>query len=138
MLLLTNGRFTALLVFFRGSQLTEVWGRLLIFSQGHYPLLTSLVFSKTGSTLASPIDRALSRIQMLSSIESLAGVDVLCSDKTDTLTDNKLPIHDSFTSEGVGFYYMMAVAALLSSHSVKFLDPIDKFTIATLKDYPGA
>ena len=34
--------------------------------------------------------------------------------------------------------WMMAVAALASSHNVKSLDPIDKVTILTLKSYPKA
>lgn len=32
----------------------------------------------------------------------------------------------------------MTVAILASSHNVKSLDPIDRVTILTLKDYPGA
>lgn len=32
----------------------------------------------------------------------------------------------------------MAVAALASSHNIKSLDPIDRVTIATLRDYPKA
>lgn len=77
-------------------------------------------------------------VQKLTAIESLAGVDVLCSDKTGTLTANKLSIHEPFTSEGVDVSYMMAVAALASSHNIRSLDPIDKVTISTLKDYPAA
>ncbi|KOS16208.1 plasma-membrane proton-e [Malassezia pachydermatis] len=77
-------------------------------------------------------------VQKLTAIESLAGVDVLCSDKTGTLTANKLSIHEPFTSEGVDVNFMMAVAALASSHNIRSLDPIDKVTISTLKDYPAA
>lgn len=77
-------------------------------------------------------------VQKLTAIESLAGVDILCSDKTGTLTANKLSIHEPFVSEGVDVNFMMAVAALASSHNVKSLDPIDKVTITTLKDYPKA
>lgn len=55
-------------------------------------------------------------VQKLSAIESLAGesypikwvniwiligVDILCSDKTGTLTENKLSLHEPFVSEGV-------------------------------------
>ncbi len=56
------------------------------------------------------------------------GVDVLCSDKTGTLTANQLSIREPFVAEGIDVNWMMAVAALASSHNVKSLDPIDKVT----------
>lgn len=77
-------------------------------------------------------------VQKLTAIESLAGVDVLCSDKTGTLTANQLSIREPYVSEGVDVNWMMAVAAIASSHNVKSLDPIDKVTILTLRRYPKA
>jgi H+-transporting ATPase len=49
-----------------------------------------------------------------------------------------LSIREPFVAEGVDINWMMAVAALASSHNVKSLDPIDKVTILTLKRYPKA
>lgn len=77
-------------------------------------------------------------VQKLTAIESLAGVDILCSDKTGTLTANKLSIREPFVADGVDVNWMMAVAALASSHNIKALDPIDKITVLTLKRYPKA
>ncbi|KAI4749842.1 plasma-membrane proton-e, partial [Aureobasidium sp. EXF-12344] len=77
-------------------------------------------------------------VQKLTAIESLAGVDILCSDKTGTLTANQLSIREPFVAEGQDVNWMMAVAALASSHNIKSLDPIDKVTILTLKRYPKA
>ncbi|KAK3056496.1 hypothetical protein LTS18_011648, partial [Coniosporium uncinatum] len=77
-------------------------------------------------------------VQKLTAIESLAGVDVLCSDKTGTLTANQLSIREPYVAEGEDVNWMMAVAALASSHNVKSLDPIDKVTILTLRRYPKA
>ncbi|RKO97918.1 hypothetical protein CXG81DRAFT_13042 [Caulochytrium protostelioides] len=75
-------------------------------------------------------------VQKLSAIESLAGVDVLCSDKTGTLTANKLSIHEPYCAEGVPEHWLMTVAALASSHNVKALDPIDKVIVLGLNEYP--
>ncbi|KAJ6085517.1 hypothetical protein N7499_005146 [Penicillium canescens] len=77
-------------------------------------------------------------VQKLTAIESLAGVDVLCSDKTGTLTANQLSIREPYVSEGVDVNWMMAVAAIASSHNIKNLDPIDKVTVLTLRRYPKA
>lgn len=77
-------------------------------------------------------------VQKLTAIESLAGVDILCSDKTGTLTANKLSIREPYLADGVDVNWMMAVAALASSHNIKSLDPIDKVTILTLKRFPKA
>ncbi|PWO00554.1 putative PMA1-H+-transporting P-type ATPase [Tilletiopsis washingtonensis] len=110
----------------------------LIFLVVGVPVGLPCVTTTTMAVGAAYLARRQAIVQKLTAIESLAGVDVLCSDKTGTLTANKLSIHEPFTSEGVDVNYMMAVAALASSHNIKSLDPIDKVTISTLKDYPGA
>ncbi|KAL4778242.1 hypothetical protein BJX76DRAFT_152482 [Aspergillus varians] len=77
-------------------------------------------------------------VQKLTAIESLAGVDILCSDKTGTLTANQLSIREPYVNEGVDVNWMMAVAAIASNHNLKNLDPIDKVTVLTLRRYPKA
>ena len=76
-------------------------------------------------------------VQKLTAIESLAGVDILCSDKTGTLTANKISLNEPFVAPDVDPNWFLAVAVLASSHNIKSLDPIDKVTIVGLKDYPG-
>ena len=77
-------------------------------------------------------------ILVLHRTDRTQGVDVLCSDKTGTLTANQLSIREPYVAEGQDVNWMMAVAALASSHNTKSLDPIDKVTILTLKKYPKA
>src|SRR3989337_2781669 len=91
------------------------------------PVVTTTTLAVGAAYLAE--EKAI--VQKLTAIESLAGVDVLCSDKTGTLTANQLSIREPFVAEGVDVNWMMAVAALASSHNVKSLDPIDKVTILT-------
>jgi len=98
------------------------------------PVVTTTTLAVGAAYLAK--EKAI--VQKLTAIESLAGVDVLCSDKTGTLTANQLSIREPFVAEGIDVNWMMAVAALASSHNVKSLDPIDKVTILTLKRYPRA
>jgi H+-transporting ATPase len=98
------------------------------------PVVTTTTLAVGAAYLAK--EKAI--VQKLTAIESLAGVDILCSDKTGTLTANKLSIREPFVAEGEDVNWMMAVAALASSHNIKSLDPIDKVTILTLKRYPRA
>lgn len=65
-------------------------------------------------------------------------MDILCSDKTGTLTANKLSIRNPYVAEGVDVNWMFAVSVLASSHNIESLDPIDKVTILSLRQYPRA
>lgn len=131
--------------FFRHLQLaTPEWSSNNLL---HYALILLIVGVPVGLPVVTTTTLAVGAaylakekaiVQKLTAIESLAGVDVLCSDKTGTLTANQLSIREPFVAEGVDVNWMMAVAALASSHNVKSLDPIDKVTILTLKRYPRA
>ncbi|QYT03280.1 Plasma membrane ATPase [Trichoderma simmonsii] len=102
------------------------------------PVGLPVVTTTTLAVGAAYLAKQKAIVQKLTAIESLAGVDILCSDKTGTLTANKLSIRDPYVCEGEDVNWMMAVAALASSHNLKTLDPIDKVTILTLKRYPKA
>ncbi|KAI1803761.1 plasma-membrane proton-e [Daldinia bambusicola] len=102
------------------------------------PVGLPVVTTTTLAVGAAYLAKQKAIVQKLTAIESLAGVNVLCSDKTGTLTANKLSIREPFVAEGQDVNWMMAVAALASSHNIASLDPIDKVTIATLKRYPKA
>lgn len=102
------------------------------------PVGLPVVTTTTLAVGAAYLAKQKAIVQKLTAIESLAGVDVLCSDKTGTLTANQLSMREPYVVEGEDVNWMMACAALASSHNVKSLDPIDKVTILTLKKYPKA
>ncbi|KAJ5948985.1 ATPase P-type K/Mg/Cd/Cu/Zn/Na/Ca/Na/H-transporter [Penicillium verhagenii] len=102
------------------------------------PVGLPVVTTTTMAVGAAYLAKKKAIVQKLTAIESLAGVDILCSDKTGTLTANKLSIRDPYVAEGVDVDWMFAVACLASSHNIESLDPIDKVTIMSLRQYPKA
>ncbi|KAJ5573800.1 plasma membrane ATPase 2 [Penicillium hispanicum] len=102
------------------------------------PVGLPVVTTTTMAVGAAYLAKKKAIVQKLTAIESLAGVDILCSDKTGTLTANKLSIRDPYVAEGVDIDWMFAVAVLASSHNIESLDPIDKVTILSLRQYPQA
>lgn len=128
--------------FFRHLKIAEGVNNLLVYALIlliiGVPVGLPVVTTTTLAVGAAYLARRKAIVQKLTAIESLAGVDILCSDKTGTLTANKLSIREPYVAEGVDVNWMMAVAAMASSHKIKALDPIDKITILTLKRYPKA
>ncbi|EQD54125.1 plasma-membrane proton-efflux P-type ATPase, partial [mine drainage metagenome] len=71
-------------------------------------------------------------VTRLSSVEELAGIDVLCSDKTGTLTQGTLTPGEPFSVPGVSAEEVMLAAGLASRAEDQ--DPIDLAVLSDVKD----
>jgi H+-transporting ATPase len=65
------------------------------------PVAMPTVLSVTMAVGAKLLAKRQAIVTRLAAIEELAGVDVLCSDKTGTLTENKLTLGDPFSVHGI-------------------------------------
>ncbi|KAJ5887553.1 hypothetical protein N7495_007594 [Penicillium taxi] len=102
------------------------------------PVGLPAVVTTTMAVGAAYLAKRSAIVQKLSAIESLAGVQILCSDKTGTLTRNKLALGEPYTSPGVSTDELMLVACLAAIRKKKGLDAIDRVFIKSLKFYPHA
>ncbi|CAB59886.1 Plasma membrane ATPase [Schizosaccharomyces pombe] len=123
--------------FYRSVRLARLLEYTLAITIIGVPVGLPAVVTTTMAVGAAYLAEKQAIVQKLSAIESLAGVEVLCSDKTGTLTKNKLSLGEPFTVSGVSGDDLVLTACLAASRKRKGLDAIDKAFLKALKNYPG-
>ncbi len=86
----------------------------LILTVAAIPVAMPTVLSVTMAVGARLLAKKQAIVSRLVAIEELAGVDVLCADKTGTLTQNKLTLGDPFTVNGIPADEVILAGALAS------------------------
>jgi H+-transporting ATPase len=117
---------------FRGDKVLTTLEFCLVLLVAAIPVAMPTVLSVTMAVGARLLAKKEAIVTRLSAIEELAGVDVLCSDKTGTLTENKLTLGDPFTVNNVPGDQVILWAALASRAEDK--DTIDLAVIGGVKD----
>jgi len=117
---------------FRGDQMLTTLQFALVLTVAAIPVAMPTVLSVTMAVGARLLAKKEAIVSRLASIEELAGMDVLCSDKTGTLTQNKLTLGDPFSVNDVPAEQVILSAALASRAENQ--DTIDLAVLGGLKD----
>jgi H+-transporting ATPase len=116
----------------RGDPFLTTLQFALVLTVAAIPVAMPTVLSVTMAVGARLLAKKNAIVSRLVAIEELAGVDVLCADKTGTLTQNKLTLGDPFAVAGVTADEVILAAALASRADDD--DTIDLAILHGLKD----
>jgi H+-transporting ATPase len=120
-----------LVALFREESLLEIIEFALVLMVAAIPVALPAVLSVTMAIGATALAKKEAIVSKLVAIEEMAGIDILCADKTGTITKNELTIgkviaFETFTEDDV-----LTFASLASREEDK--DPIDDAIIAKTK-----
>jgi H+-transporting ATPase len=116
---------------FRRDQILTTLQFALVLTVAAIPVAMPTVLSVTMAVGARLLAKKKAIVTRLEAIEELAGVDVLCADKTGTLTQNKLTLGDPFSVNKITAEQVILNAALASRADNN--DTIDLAVLGGLK-----
>ncbi|CAG8080997.1 unnamed protein product [Penicillium salamii] len=123
--------------FYRSSLIVQILEQTLAITVAGVPVGLPTVVTTTMAVGASRLAADCKAIvQKLSAIESLAGVQIICSDKTGTLTRNVLTLGEPWLVVGFTPYELMLTACLAANRKKGGIDAIDKVFLKGLRQYP--
>ncbi|MFZ5452249.1 MAG: plasma-membrane proton-efflux P-type ATPase [Thermodesulfobacteriota bacterium] len=116
----------------RGDHLLALIQFALILTVASIPVALPAVLSVTMAVGALALSKMKAIVTRLESIEEMAGVNILCSDKTGTLTLNQLTLGEPVTFAAQDQQELIMWGALASKEEDR--DPIDLAVLEGLKD----
>lgn len=116
----------------RGDRFMTLIQFALILTVASIPVALPAVLSVTMAVGALALSKMKAIVTRLESIEEMAGIDILCSDKTGTLTLNQLTLGEPVPFDARNPEELILCGALASKEEDR--DPVDLAVMAGLKD----
>lgn len=116
----------------RGDRILTLVQFALILTVASIPVALPAVLSVTMAVGALALSKLQAIVTHLESIEEMAGIDILCSDKTGTLTQNKLTLGDPVPFVAADAQELILAGALASN--IADPDAIDQAVIDGLEN----
>lgn len=117
--------------FYRHESFLDTLQFALVLTIAAIPVALPAVLSVTMAVGASVLAKKKAIVSKLVAIEEMAGMDILCSDKTGTITKNELTLAEAKAFEGFTSDDVLVYASLASREEDK--DPIDTAIIQKAK-----
>ena len=117
---------------FRHTSLLDTLQFALVLTVAAIPAALPAVLSVSMAVGAIDLAKKGAIVSKLVAIEEMAGMDILCSDKTGTITQNKLTLADVVSMKGSDDTDVLLCATLASREEDK--DPIDNAVLSRVKE----
>lgn len=117
---------------FRGNPILTTLEFSLVLLVAAIPVAMPTVLSVTMAVGARTLAKKQAIVTRLSAVEELAGINILCADKTGTLTENKLKLGDPFCLKDISADQVILCGALSLRTDEK--NPINVAVLSGLKD----
>jgi H+-transporting ATPase len=127
--------FTFLVVLFRHESLLEFFQFALVLLVAAIPAALPAVLSVSMAVGAITLARDGAIVSKLAAVEEMAGMDILCSDKTGTITKNELVLTEINPFQAFSENDVLLFASLASREEDH--DPIDDAILARTKTLQG-